>query len=170
MKSSISTNVSIIKHTGVTVIHTFLQSLFLQHLHKCINMVLSLQPSLPVSLQDDILRRLYQSVSMVVSLQTSLLAFLRSGFLHTLLLTSLRSGFLQLSLLKSLRNVFLQHLYEGISTVPSIQAKPVIFLQRLYVCIFTVFSIQAKPETPTFKLLLHESLPIFLLHFYKYHE
>ena len=59
--------------------------------------------------------------------------------------------------------MFLRHLYGGISTVLSIQAKPLIFLQPLYGCISTVFSIQAKPETPTFKLLLRDSLPISLL-------
>ena len=51
-----------------------------------------------------------------------------------------KSGFLQPSLLMSLWNIFLRHLYGGISTVLSIQAKPVIFLQRLYECISTVLS------------------------------
>ena len=171
MESSRSTNVSIIMPTGVTVIHTSLQSLFLQHLHKGATMVLSLQPSLPVSLHNDILRHLYRDISTVVSLQSFLLASLRTGLLP--LLTSLRSGFLWPSLLTSLRNIFLQHLYRGISIVLSIQTKLVIFLRRLYGCISTVLSIQTKSGTPICKLLLRKSIPIStsisLLHFYKYH-
>ena len=65
---SISTNISIIKPTGVTIISTFLQNLFLQHFLKGFTMVLSLQPPLSVSLHDDILHLLYQGVSTVVSL------------------------------------------------------------------------------------------------------
>ena len=162
--------------TGTTIIHTFLKSLFLQHLHEEVNTVLSLQPSLLVSLQDDILRHLYRGISTFVSLQLSLL-------------TSLRSRFLQASIFMSLGNLCPQHLYGGISTILPIQAKHVIFLRRLYKCISTAFPIQAKsviflqrlykyiytvfftpikPETPTFKLLLNVSLHASVIHFYKY--
>ena len=66
--SSISTNDSIINSTEVKVIYTFLQNLFVQYLHKGVNVVLSLQPHLPVSLWDDILCHLNRGVSTVVSL------------------------------------------------------------------------------------------------------
>ena len=54
VESSISTNVSILMSTEIIVIHTSLESLFLQYLYKDVTIVLSLQPSLPISLQHDI--------------------------------------------------------------------------------------------------------------------
>ena len=55
IESSISTIVFMIKPTGVIGIHNFLNSLFLQHLQEGVKMVLFLQPSLLVCIQDDIL-------------------------------------------------------------------------------------------------------------------
>ena len=75
--------------TVVTVIHTSIRSLLLQHLHKDVAMIVSLQTFLPGSLQDE-----FYVISMVVSLQSSLLTSLRSEFLQLSLLTSLRSEFL----------------------------------------------------------------------------
>ena len=125
--------------------------------------MLSLQPSLLMSLRDDNLRCLYQGVSTVVSLCPSLPMPLQGNILRHLcrgvskvvslrssIFASLRSEFLQSSLLKSLWNIFLRRLYGGISMVISIPSKPVIFLQHLCGCISTIFSIQAKPETSTF--------------------
>ena len=106
----------------------------------------SLRPSLPVSLQDTTLRHPYRGISMVVSLQSSLFVSLRSEFLQPSLLMFLRNEFLQPFLLTSLISILLWHLYRSISMV---------------------LSIQEKPETPTFKFLLRESLPISLLLFYK---
>ena len=128
--SSKSTSVSMTKPTGITVsASTFLQGLFIQYLHKAVNTIVSLQPSL----HDNILRHLYKDISMIVSLLSSLLTSLWSEFLQFSLLTSLRSEFLQLSLLESLRseflqssllaslwNIFLRHLYEDISIDTSI--------------------------------------------------
>ena len=161
VKLSMSTNVSTIMPIRVSIIHTYLQSLFIQHLYKSVNIVLSLQLSIPVSLQDDILRHLCRDISTTMSLQSSLLASLRSGFLQSSLLASLRNGFLQRSLLMSLRSWILQP-----SLLTSLRN---ICLQCLYGCIYTVLSIQAKSETPTFKVLLRKSIPISLLHLYKHY-
>ena len=44
-----------IEHTGMIIASTFLQNLFLQHLHKGVTTGVSLRPSLLVSLHDDVL-------------------------------------------------------------------------------------------------------------------
>ena len=74
--SSKSMSASMIKHTGITNTNIFLQGLLLQYLHKVVNTIVSLQPSLPVSLQDNILSHLYRYISSVMSLQSSLLFLL----------------------------------------------------------------------------------------------
>ena len=139
-----STSVSMIKHAGITSTSIFLKGLFIQYLQKGVNTILSLQPYLPISLQDNSLYHLYRVISAVISLQLSLLTYLRSGFLQMSLLISLRNEFLQSSLPASLRskllqsyllaslwNVFLQRLYKDIHTVISIPSKPEIFLQGI---------------------------------------
>ena len=176
----------------MTIVSTILQGLFLQHLHKRfttvvypqpsillslhddvlhhlyqgIYPVVSLQPSLHMSLQDNILLHLYRCVSTIVSLWSSLLASLRSEFLQSSLFASLRSDFLRSSLLASLWNIFLRRLYRDISTVTSVPSKPEFFLQ--HICEFTICSIQAKPETFMLWLLLHASVQTSVLLFYKY--
>ena len=165
-ESSESTSVSVIKPTGITSTSIFLQGLFVKNLHKGVSTVVSLQPSLLMSLQDHILCHLYKGNSMVVPLLSSLLASLRNKFLRSSLNASLRSEFLRSSLLASLWNIFLRRLYGDISMVKSIPSKPKILLQRISK--FMILSIQAKPETSTFWLLLHESIQSSVTHFYKY--
>ena len=99
VETSKSTSVSMTKPTGITGTSTYLQGLFLQHLHKFINTIVCLQPSLPVSLHANIIRHLYKGISTVVSLLSSLLASLRSKFLQSSLLVSPRTEFLRSSLL-----------------------------------------------------------------------
>ena len=88
MESSKSTSVSV-KHTGTTSASTFIQGLFLQHLHKAVFTILCLQTSLPVSVHVDILRHLYKGISTIVHLLSPLLVSLRSEFLQSSLLKSL---------------------------------------------------------------------------------
>ena len=78
--SSKSTSVFMLKPTGITSTSIFLQGLFIQYLHNAVSNIVSLQPSLPVSLHDNILHHLYKSISMVVFLLSSLLTSLRSQF------------------------------------------------------------------------------------------
>ena len=92
--SNKSTSVSMIKQTKITSTSTFLQGLFIQYLHKTVNTIVYLQPSVSVSLHDNILHHLYKGISMVVSLLSSLLTSLKSEFLRSSLLASLRSEFL----------------------------------------------------------------------------
>ena len=121
-----------IKHTGITSTSTFLQGLFLRCPLEVLNSIVSLQPSLQVSLQDDILRHFYRGISMVMSLRSSLLISLRSGFLRVSLLASLRSEFLQSSLLTSLRNIFLRRLYRDISLRSSLYRQNLKCFCRVY--------------------------------------
>ena len=143
--SSKSTSVSMIVPTGLTSTSRFLQCLFIQYLHKAINTIVSLQPSLPVSLPDNILRHLYKDISTIVYLLSSLLTSLRSRFLQSslstslrskflwsYLLTSLRSKFLQSSLLSSLWNIFLRRLCKDIPAVTYILPKPDMFVQGIH--------------------------------------
>ena len=101
---------------------------------------MSIQPSLPVYLPDNILRHFYKGISTDVSLLSSLLTSLRGEYLQFSLLTSLRSKFLRLSLLTSLRSEFLHsynHLYSNLY-----ENIPMTSLQRYLCChIYTV-----KPE------------------------
>ena len=106
--SSKSTRISGVKPGGMTSISTFLQVLFIQYLHKVVNIILYLQPSLPVSLYEDILCHFYKGISTFASLLSSLLTSLRSGFLWLSLLTSLQSEILWPSLPASLQSKFLQ--------------------------------------------------------------
>ena len=108
VESSKSMSVSMIKNIGITSASTFIQGWFIRYLLEVINSNVSLQPSLPVSLQDDILHHLYRGISIVMSVGSSLHTSLRSGFLHFYLLPSLRSEFLQSSLHVSLKIKFLQ--------------------------------------------------------------
>ena len=108
MGSSKSRSICMIKHTWITSTSIFLQGLILQYLQEVLNIVVSLHPSLPVSLQDNIWHHLYRGISTVISLQSSLFTYLRNEFLQSSLLTSLRSEFLQSSLSASLRSEFLQ--------------------------------------------------------------
>ena len=76
VEPSKSVSVSVIKPTRIIIISTFLQGLFLRYLHKDISNVVSLQPSLPVSLQDDFLphlykRHLYGCVPTIISIHIS---------------------------------------------------------------------------------------------------
>ena len=84
VESSIFRSVSTIQPTEITIIRTFLQGLFLQHLHQGVNTVLSLQLSLLVSLRDDILCHLYRGVYTVGSLQPSLPVSPQDDILHHL--------------------------------------------------------------------------------------
>ena len=132
VESSKSTSISVIKFTGIKITSIFLQGFFLQHLHKDVSNIVSLKPSLPVSIQDDIIRHVYKGFSTVVSLLSSLLTSIKSGFLQSSLLASLRNEFLRSSLLVSLWNLFLWCLYGDISTVTSILSKLMIFLQCIH--------------------------------------
>ena len=157
MRSKKSTDVSV-KHTGTTSTSTFLQGLFLQYLHKAVVTILYLQPSLPMSIHEDILRHLYKGIYMVVHLllfllaslrskvlQSSLLLSLQSKFLQSSLRVSLQSGFLRSSPLESLQNkflwsillvslwnIFLRRLYKDISMIPPIPLKPEIYIQGIH--------------------------------------
>ena len=77
-----------VKYTGTTSTSTFLQGLFLQYLHKTVITILSLQPSLPMSVHDNILRHLYKDIYTVVHLLSCLLASL-VGFQDPVILQSL---------------------------------------------------------------------------------
>ena len=121
---------------GITNTSTFLQSLFLQYVHKAVITIVCLQSYLPVSLHDNILRHLYEGISTVVSSLLSLLTSLRSELLQSSLPTSLRNEFLQLSLLACQWNICLRRLYKDITMVTPIPPKPEIFPQGL----------QSKPE------------------------
>ena len=88
-----STSTSL-KHAGTTSTSTFLQYLCLQHIHKAVITILCLQPSLTVSVHENVLHHLYKDISTVVHLLSSLLASLRTKILQSSLLTSLRNTFL----------------------------------------------------------------------------
>ena len=153
VESNKSTRISVIKPTGIIIKSMFLQGLFLQHLHKNVSNIVSLQQYLPASIQDNILGHLYKDFSTVVSLLSSLPTSLRSRFLQSSLLASLRNKFLGLSLLVSLRseflrpslfaylwNIFLWCLYRDISTeiFLHIPSKPETCLQLI--CEFIILS------------------------------
>ena len=84
-----STSSSMIKPTGIISTSMFLQGSFIQYLHKAVHTIVSLQPSLSVSLHDNILCHFYKGICTVVSLLSSLLTALRSEFLWLSLPTSL---------------------------------------------------------------------------------
>ena len=71
-ESSKHTSIFMINSNGITNTCTFLQSLFLQHLHEAVMSIVCLQPYLLVSLHEDILRDLYKGFSTVVYLLLSL--------------------------------------------------------------------------------------------------
>ena len=154
------------KHTGTTSTRTFLQSLFLQYLHKAVITILYIQPSLPVSVHEDILRHFYEGIYTVTHLLLSLLISLRSKILQSSLLTSLQNKLLQSSLLVSLQNIVIRS-----SPLASLQSKFLrssllaslwnIFLPCLYKDISTITPIPSKPEFIAFKelyLILTSSL------------
>ena len=93
--SSEYTSVSMIKLDGITSTRLFLQDFSLQYLHEAVIIIVCLQPSLPVSLQEGILWHLYKGISTVVYTLLSLLTSLRSEFLGSSLLVSLRSEILR---------------------------------------------------------------------------
>ena len=183
-------SVSMIKLNWIISISTFLQGLILQYLHKAIINIGCLQPSLPVSLYENILCHLYKGISTVMcllsplltslrgeSLRSSLLISLMSVNLQSSLLTSLRSKFLQSSLLASLWNIFLRCLYKDIPTVTPIPSKPEIFVQSIHpkpeillqnIHKFMVFSKQVKLEASKSWLPSHVSLQSRAKLFYKY--
>ena len=108
VRSSKSTSKSMTNSIGITNTSTFLQGLFLQYLHKAVITIVCLQPSLLVSLYENILRNLYQSISTVVRLLSSLFISPRSEFVQSSLLVSLRSEIIRSSLLASLQSKFIQ--------------------------------------------------------------
>ena len=78
--SSKSKSVSVIKPTGITSTIIFLQGLFLQYspIYKVVNTIVSLQPSIPVSLHYNIICHFYKGIYMVVFLLSPQLASLRT--------------------------------------------------------------------------------------------
>ena len=90
---------------------------------------MSLQLSLPVSLQDNILCYPYKGIAKVVSLLSSLLTSLWSGFIQSSLLASQRRESLLSTLLVSLWNISPGHLYKNISSVKYMPSQPEMFLR-----------------------------------------
>ena len=63
MESINSTNVSVINPNGIINTSTLLRCLFIQYLHEVKTTIMSLQPSLSLSLIEDILHHLYEDIS-----------------------------------------------------------------------------------------------------------
>ena len=142
-----------------------------------IYLLLSLQLSLRVSLQENILRRIYEGISATIHLLSSLLTSLRCKVIQPSLHASLRNKFLRSSVLASLWNIFLRHLYEDISTVTPIPSKPEMFVQGIHskpeillqnIRGFVIVPKQVKPEAPKSWLPSHSSLQPYVKSFYKF--
>ena len=175
--------------TGFTSTGTSLQGLFLQYLYKTlitilclcdlykristiVYLLLSLQLSLKVSLQENILCFIYKGISTTVYLLSSLLKSLRCKVLKSSLHVSLQDDDLQSSLLESVRNriiqtslltslwskfvltsslvyllkIFLRHFYKDISTITRIHSNSEILLR--YIRRFMCATKQVKSGSP----------------------
>ena len=162
MGSNNSTNMSVINPSGMTNTSTLLQCLFIQYLRDVVTTIMSLQPSLPVSLLEDILHHLYKGISTDMYLLSSLPTSLRSEFLQSSLRIPLRNEIIRSSLLASLRRkqscllIYLQIIILQSSQLTSLRSKfkqsPLLtplwnrFLRPPYEDISTITPILSKPK------------------------